>query len=216
VKGTSHHPGARIPPTAGILLLVGGVLAVGGAFLPWATASVAGVNVTDVSGVDRWDGWIVLGSGLAAIVTATLAFVGRPHVRPILVGSSACAGGLCVALGSVAAADARGRIVDALAASSTTGGSTPGQARAIAEQALRLGFADASVSGGVYVAIAGGMLLLAAAALVATSGTSSATGLAAESTAGRSPSRHMDVTSTPPAGSTGEDGSSFLDPPDGT
>lgn len=145
-----------------LLGVIGGLVAAGGVFLTWgsATASMPGVGSSHytVSGLDMGYGKAVLALGLVAAATAILTYVLRQ--RPAAVFTAVCvvtAGALAAILGIMTVTGIKDAVVDPIVQQA-------GVSVADFTDAARRFFVNAMEAGagwGLYLAILGGCIALA-------------------------------------------------------
>ena len=148
--------GGRPAPIAAILAIVGGALLAIGSFLAWAEVSGGGTSVT-ASGIDGTDGWITLITGLIVLVIGVTFLRGSAkRGLAILAIIAALVGG---GVGLYDALTAKDRVLDD-AAEELAGqfGGTTEEVRALLDQAIDAGQLGISLSIGLYMVIAGGVL----------------------------------------------------------
>jgi hypothetical protein len=147
----------RRTPTAGIVAIVGGALLAVGSFLPWAEVSGSGESVT-AKGLDGSDGYITLAAGLIAVVTGLLMLRGtRRAVAVVAVLVGLVGGGLAL----YDALTAKDSVLDAAAEElAPSFGVSADQVRAALDQAVDSGQLGVSISIGLYVVMAGGLVTI--------------------------------------------------------
>ena len=155
--------------TAAIVASVGGALAVIGSILPWASVRINFLFVNtsqNVNGLDTSDGKITLVAGIVALGAGLAILLARGLTEGARRGVAIVAGiaGL-VALGigiydAIDISDKAGEIGDIADTASQAAGAQGEQVRALLEQGL-----DVSLSFGIFVVIAGGLLALVGGAL---------------------------------------------------
>jgi hypothetical protein len=145
-------------PVAGILGVVGGALLALGSFLDWAEVSGGGRSVT-ANGVDGSDGYITLVAGIVAVVAGIVMAKGTRRALAVLVILAGIVGG---GIGMYDALTAKDSVLDAAAEElAPTFEATAQQVRTVLDQAIDAGQLSVSISIGLYVVIAGGVVALA-------------------------------------------------------
>jgi hypothetical protein len=145
-------------PVAGVLGVVGGALLAVGSFLDWAEVSGGGTSVT-ASGVDGSDGYITLIAGIVAVVAGLVMGKGTRRMLAVLVILAGIVGG---GIGLYDALTAKDSVLDAAAEElAPTFGATTQQVRTVLDEAIDAGQLSVSISIGLYVVIAGGVVALA-------------------------------------------------------
>jgi hypothetical protein len=144
--------------TGGIVAIVGGALLALGSFLPWAKVSGQGASVT-ANGIDGSDGYLTLAAGVAALLIGILLLMrGTRRILAVLVILAGIVGG---GLGLYDAVTAKDSVLDAAAEDlAPSFGVSPDRVRAALEQAVDAGQIGVSVSFGLYLVIAGGVVAL--------------------------------------------------------
>jgi hypothetical protein len=147
----------RAAPTAGIVAIVGGALLAVGSLLPWAEVSGSGESVT-AKGLDGSDGYITLAAGVVAVVTGLVMLRGtRRAVAVVAVLVGLVGGGLAL----YDALTAKDSVLDAAAEElAPSFGVSADQVRAALDQAIDEGQLGVSISIGLYVAMAGGLIAI--------------------------------------------------------
>lgn len=146
----------RSAPIAAILAIAGGALLAIGSFLAWAEVSGGGTSVT-AKGTDGSDGWITLVAGLVVLVVGlTLLRGGGKRALTIIAIVAALIGG---GVGLYDALTAKDRVLDD-AAEELAGqfGGSAAEVRVLLDQAIDAGEIGISLSIGLYLVIAGGVL----------------------------------------------------------
>jgi hypothetical protein len=144
-------------PVGPILAIAGGTLLGVGSFLAWAEVSGGGTSVT-AKGIDGSDGYITLGAGIIAVLVGMLLL--RQTVRALAV--------LAIVVGLVGggvavydALTAKDSVLDSAAEElAPTVGASPEEVRVLLDEAIDAGQISISLSIGIYVVIAGGLLAL--------------------------------------------------------
>ena len=146
---------ARKAPIGVILMFVGGALLAIGSFLPWAQVTGGGTSVT-AKGVDGSDGWITMVAGLVLIVCGAASMKAGKRALAIL---AIVAGLVGAGVGVYDATTAKDSVLDS-AASELSGqfGVSADEMRTLLDQAIDAGQLSISISFGLYVVIAGGLL----------------------------------------------------------
>ena len=144
-------------PIGAVLAVVGGALLVIGSFLSWAEVSGGGVSVS-AKGIDGSDGYITVVAGLVALAVGVAAL--RMPRRPLAV-LAIIAGLVGGGLGVYDAVTAEDSVLDAAAEEiAPQFGATAEEVRSLLDDAIASGQLDISISIGLYVVIAGGVLAL--------------------------------------------------------
>ena len=153
---------SRTTPIGAILAIVGGALLAIGSFLSWATVSGAGTEVS-AKGVDGTDGYVTLVAGLVALATGLAAMkAGRRALAIVAI----VAGIVGAGLGVYDATTAKDSVLDAAADQvAAQVGATPAEVRDLLDAAIDAGQLGISISFGLYIVIAGGVLAIAGGAL---------------------------------------------------
>ena len=145
-------------PVVGILGVVGGALLALGSFLDWAEVSGGGRSVT-ANGVDGSDGYITLVAGIVAVVAGIVMAKGTRRALAVLVILAGIVGG---GIGMYDALTAKDSVLDAAAEElAPTFEATAQQVRTVLDQAIDARQLSVSISIGLYVVIAGGVVALA-------------------------------------------------------
>lgn len=160
-----HTENVTRTPVAGILGIVGGALMVLGSFLAWAEVSGGGTSVT-AKGVDGSDGYVTLVAGLVAVVAGIVTVVagivtatGTKRVLAVVVIIAGVVGG---GIGLYDALTAKDSVLDAAAEELATNfGASAQQVRTVLDRAIDAGQLSVSISVGLYIVIAGGVVALA-------------------------------------------------------
>jgi hypothetical protein len=144
-------------PIGAILAIVGGALLAIGSFLAWAEVSGGGTSVT-AKGTDGSDGWVTLVAGLIAIAAGVAALKGTRRALAILMIIAGLIGG---GLGLYDALTAKDSALDTAAEEiAPQFGASVDEVRTLLDQAIDSGELSISISIGLYVVIAGGILVL--------------------------------------------------------
>jgi hypothetical protein len=138
---------------AATLTLAGGVAAGVGSFLTWAEIS-AGPISERASGVSGWEGKATLVAGVVLIAAAVRAFAGATDALARLRPSAIIGGLVACGVGLYTAITAQEQLLDAAAAELS---------RSVVQDALDSGLLQLSISIGLYVVVAGGVLGIAGA-----------------------------------------------------
>lgn len=147
----------RGAPTAAIVAIVGGALLAVGSFLPWAEVSGSGASVT-AKGLDGSDGYITLAAGLVAVVVGLVMLRGTKQAVAVLVILAGLVGGGLAVYDAVTAKDS---VLDAAAEDlAPSFGVSADQVRAALDQAIDAGQLGVSISIGLYVVMAGGLVAI--------------------------------------------------------
>ena len=179
-------------PTAGILAIVGGALMAVGSFLAWAEVSGGGTSVT-AKGVDGSDGYITLVAGLVAILLGIVMSRGAKRAVAVLVILAGIVGG---GIGLYDALTAKDSVLDAAAEElAPSFGASAEEVRAVLDQAIDAGQLSVSISIGLYVVIAGGVVALVGGILGLRGSGAEAAGTAAPA----APATTMGAPPAPPA-----------------
>ena len=145
-------------PSAGIGAIVGGALLAIGSFLPWAEVSGSGASVT-AKGLDGSDGFITLAAGLVAVVTGLVMLRATRRAVAVVAVVAGLIGGV---LGVYDAVTAKDSVLDAAAEElAPTFGVSVDEVRAALDQAIDAGQLGVSISIGLYVVMAGGLVAIA-------------------------------------------------------
>lgn len=184
-------------PLGGILAIVGGALLAVGSFLAWAEVSGGGTSVT-AKGVDGSDGYITLAAGVVALVIGIVMMRGTKRVLAVLVILAGIVGG---GIGLYDALTAKDSVLDAAAEElAPSFGASTEQVRAALDQAIEAGQLSVSISIGLYVVIAGGVVALVGGIAGLRGSTSEAVATAEPfSSTAPSPMTTTDVSEIPPA-----------------
>jgi hypothetical protein len=145
----------RSAPVAAILAIVGGALLAIGSFLAWASVSGGGTSVT-AKGTDGSDGYITLVAGIVVIACGVLLLrVGKKAIAVLAIVAALIGG----AVGLYDALTAKDRVLDDAAEElATQFGATASEVRTLLDQAIDAGQISISLSVGLYMVIAGGVL----------------------------------------------------------
>jgi hypothetical protein len=150
---------SRGTPMVALLAIVGGALAAVGSFLAWASVSAAGQQVS-AKGTDGSDGYITLVAGIILILYGVARLTGnamgtKKAMAVIAIVAGLVAGGV----GVYDAVTAKERVLDEAASQvASSAGVSKTAARALLDQAVDSGQVDISLSFGIFVVIAGGVL----------------------------------------------------------
>jgi hypothetical protein len=152
-----HTEGSARAPVGAILAMVGGVLLAVGSFLAWAEVSGGGTSVT-AKGVDGSDGYITLAAGAVALLVGIAMTRQARRMLAVLVILAGIVGG---GIGLYDALTAKDSVLDAAAEElAPTFGASAEEVRAALDQAIDAGQLSVSISIGLYVVIAGGVVAL--------------------------------------------------------
>jgi hypothetical protein len=152
-----HTEGSTRAPVGAILAMVGGVLLAVGSFLAWAEVSGGGTSVT-AKGVDGSDGYITLAAGAVALLVGIAMTRQARRMLAVLVILAGIVGG---GIGLYDALTAKDSVLDAAAEElAPTFGASAEEVRAALDQAIDAGQLSVSISIGLYVVIAGGVVAL--------------------------------------------------------
>ena len=147
-------------PVGAILAIAGGALLAIGSFLAWAEVSGGGTSVT-AKGIDGSDGYITIGAGIVAVLVGILLLRRAQRALAILAILAILAGLVGGGVAVYDALTAKDSVLDAAAEElAPTVGATPEQVRVLLDQAIDSGEISISLSIGIYVVIAGGVLAL--------------------------------------------------------
>jgi hypothetical protein len=150
---------SRGSSTVVLLAIVGGALAAVGSFLAWASVSAAGQQVS-AKGTDGSDGYITLVAGIILILYGVARLTSnamgtKKAMAVIAIVAGLVAGGV----GVYDAVTAKERVLDEAASQvASSAGVSKTAARALLDQAVDSGQVDISLSFGIFVVIAGGVL----------------------------------------------------------
>ena len=187
---------SRGVPKVALFAIVGGVLAAVGSFLAWASVSAAGQGVT-AKGTDGTDGYITLVAGIILILYGVARLTGsamgtKKAMAVIAIVAGLVAGGVAV----YDAVTAKERVLDEASSQvASSAGVTKDQARTLLDQAVSSGQVGISLSFGIFVVIAGGVLGLVGGVMGLGSSGEPAPGMPEMSAMGASPP----PTDAPPA-----------------
>jgi hypothetical protein len=146
---------SRRASVAGVLVLVGGVAAVVGSFLPWAEIS-AGPFTEQLNGIHGWEGKAAVVAGLVMIVAGARVVAGSHGAITRMRPGAAIGGLVAFGVGLYTALTAREQLLDAAQGRLQ---------RAEVERALDSGLLELSIAIGLIVVIAGGAQGIVAALL---------------------------------------------------
>lgn len=139
--------------------IVGGLLAAVGSFLAWASVSAAGQGVS-AAGTDGTDGYITLIAGIVLLLYGIARLTGnaigtKKAMAVIAIVAGLVAGGVAV----YDAVTAKERVLDEAASQvASSAGVSKTEARAFLDQAVDSGQVGISLSFGIFVVMAGGVL----------------------------------------------------------
>ena len=152
-----HTEGSTRAPVGAILAIVGGALLAIGSFLAWAEVSGEGTSVT-AKGIDGSDGYITLAAGAVALLVGIAMTRRTKRMLAVLVILAGIVGG---GIGLYDALTAKDSVLDAAAEElAPTFGVSAEEVRAVLDQAIDAGQLSVSISVGLYVVIAGGLVAL--------------------------------------------------------
>jgi hypothetical protein len=144
-------------PVGAILAIAGGGLLGVGSFLAWAEVSGGGTSVT-AKGIDGSDGYITLGAGIVAVLVGMLLLRQAKRALAVL---AIVAGLVGTGVAVYDALTAKDSVLDSAAEElAPTVGASPEQVRVLLDDAIDAGQISISLSVGIYVVIAGGLLAL--------------------------------------------------------
>jgi hypothetical protein len=150
-------PASTTRPIGAILAIVGGALLAVGSFLSWASVSGGGTSVS-AKGIDGSDGYITLIAGLVALGAGAAMMRQTRRALAVLVLLAGLVGG---AVGLYDALTAKDSVLDSAAEElAPTLGASVDQVRALLDQAIDSGELSISISIGLYIVIAGGLVAL--------------------------------------------------------
>ncbi|HEY7659264.1 MAG TPA: hypothetical protein VIC58_01540 [Actinomycetota bacterium] len=149
-------------PIGAVLAIVGGALLAIGSFLTWAEVSGGGQTVA-AKGTDGSDGYITLVLGIVAIGCGIVLMRGARRALAIIV---IVAGIIGAAVGLYDALTAKDRVLDDAAEELAPGfGVSTEEMREVLDAAIDSGQLGLSISIGLYVVIAGGVIAIVGGAL---------------------------------------------------
>jgi hypothetical protein len=149
--------GTTRAPIGAILAIVGGALLAVGSFLSWAEVSGGGTSVS-AKGVDGSDGYITLVAGIIAIGVGIAMTRRSKRAFAILAILAGLIGG---GVGVYDALTAKDSVLDAAAEEiAPTIGASAEEVRTLLDDAIDAGELSISISIGLYIVIAGGILAL--------------------------------------------------------
>ena len=152
MQGSTASRGA---PTVALFAIVGGLLSAVGSFLAWASVSAAGQGVS-AKGTDGTDGYITLVAGIILILYGVARLTGSA------MGTKKAMAVIAIVAGGVAVYDAvtaKERVLDEASSQvASSAGVTKDQARTLLDQAVSSGQVAISLSFGIFVVMAGGVL----------------------------------------------------------
>lgn len=147
----------RRAPVGAILTIAGGALLGIGSFLAWAEVSGGGASVT-AKGIDGSDGYITLGTGIIAVLVGMLLLRQAKRALAVLAIAAGLVGGGVAVYDALTAKDS---VLDSAAEElAPPVGASPDQVRVLLDEAIDAGQISISLSIGIYVVIAGGLLVL--------------------------------------------------------
>jgi hypothetical protein len=150
---------SRAAPMVALFAIVGGLLSAVGSFLAWASVSAAGQGVS-AKGTDGSDGYITLVAGIILILYGVSRLTGsaigtKKAMAVIAIVAGLVAGGVAV----YDAVTAKERVLDEASSQvASSAGVTKEQARTLLDQAVSSGQVAISLSFGIFVVMAGGVL----------------------------------------------------------
>jgi hypothetical protein len=156
MQGSTASRGA---PMVALFAIVGGLLSAVGSFLAWASVSAAGQGVS-AKGTDGTDGYITLVAGIILILYGVSRLIGsaigtKKAMAVIAIVAGLVAGGVAV----YDAVTAKERVLDEASSQvANSAGVTKDQARTLLDQAVSSGQVAISLSFGIFVVMAGGVL----------------------------------------------------------
>jgi hypothetical protein len=156
MQGSTPSRGA---PMVALFAIVGGLLSAVGSFLAWASVSAAGQGVS-AKGTDGTDGYITLVAGIILILYGVSRLIGsamgtKKAMAVIAIVAGLVAGGVAV----YDAVTAKERVLDEASSQvASSAGVTKDQARTLLDQAVSSGQVAISLSFGIFVVMAGGVL----------------------------------------------------------
>lgn len=156
MQGSTASRGA---PMVALFAIVGGLLSAVGSFLAWASVSAAGQGVS-AKGTDGSDGYITLVAGIILILYGVSRLTGsamgtKKAMAVVAIVAGLVAGGVAV----YDAATAKERVLDEASSQvASSAGVTKEQARTLLDQAVSSGQVAISLSFGIFVVMAGGVL----------------------------------------------------------
>jgi hypothetical protein len=156
MQGSTPSRGA---PMVALFAIVGGLLSAVGSFLAWASVSAAGQGVS-AKGTDGTDGYITLVAGIILILYGVSRLTGsamgtKKAMAVIAIVAGLVAGGVAV----YDAVTAKERVLDEASSQvASSAGVTKDQARTLLDQAVSSGQVAISLSFGIFVVMAGGVL----------------------------------------------------------
>ena len=144
--------------TAGIVAIGGGALLALASFLPWAEVSGQGASVT-AKGIDGSDGYLTLGAGVVAVLIGVVLLMrGSRRILAIITILVGIVGGGLALYDALTAKDS---VLDAAAEELAPAfGVSTDDVRAALDQAVDAGQIGVSVSFGLYLAVAGGVIVM--------------------------------------------------------
>jgi hypothetical protein len=149
--------GSSRTPVAGILAIVGGALVALGSLLAWAEVSGGGRSVT-ARGVDGSDGYITLAAGIVALLVGIAMTRQAKRMLAVLAILAGLVGGGVALYDALTADDG---VLDAAAEELAPSlGASAEQVRVALDEAIDAGQLSVTISLGLYVVIAGGVVAL--------------------------------------------------------
>jgi hypothetical protein len=155
--GSSRTLVSSRTPVAGILAIVGGALVALGSLLAWAEVSGGGTSVT-AKGVDGSDGYITLAAGIVAFLVGITMTRQAKRMLAVLAILAGLVGGGVALYDALTAEDS---VLDAAAEELAPSlGASAELVRAALDEAIDAGQLSVTISFGLYVVIAGGVVAL--------------------------------------------------------
>jgi hypothetical protein len=144
-------------PAGALLAILGGALLAVGSFLSWAEVSGGGTSVS-AKGVDGSDGYITAIAGVVALVAGAAMMKRSKRALAVLVLLAGLIGG---GVGLYDALTAKDSVLDAAAEEiAPTLGASAEEVRVLLDDAIDAGELSISISIGLYIVIAGGVIAL--------------------------------------------------------
>ncbi len=150
------------------LAVVGGIAAAVGSILAWAKASAGPFSVS-AKGIDGWEGKVTLVGGIIMLIAGVTAFVGARGAKARMRVSTLIGGLAAAGVGIYTAVTAEDQVIEGAAGEIAKQlGISLSEATASAEQAVDKGLLSISLSIGLYLVIAGGIIGILAGVLALT------------------------------------------------